>query len=138
MRLSPLLLVLDNIEHVVSAGRTSCRARASRADAVHPGKWDAGFQPQWRARNAPSSTAYGRRSGNSSSSARVRSRAPTIPVEDDRAAIVRICAALEGLKLAIELAAMRTRSLTPSQMAERIWELLSQGPQDYTELGIKR
>lgn len=40
--------------------------------------------------------------------------------EDNAAAIVQICHALDGLPLAIELAAARTRALSPDQIAARL------------------
>jgi predicted ATPase/class 3 adenylate cyclase len=46
------------------------------------------------------------------------------PSEDDAAAIVEICRRLEGLPLAIELAASRLRVLDPPSLLERIGERL--------------
>jgi non-specific serine/threonine protein kinase len=40
--------------------------------------------------------------------------------EDNAAAVIRICAQLDGLPLAIELAASRLRSLSPEQLADRL------------------
>ncbi len=130
MRLSPLLLVLDNIEHVVSAGRTVAELvqAVPTLSILASGTRAFNLSGEREMHLAPLDLDDARELFVQRASAQPGAYDP---VEDDRAAIVRICAALEGLPLAIELAAMRTRSLTPSQIAERIWELLSQGPQDY-------
>jgi DNA-binding CsgD family transcriptional regulator len=56
---------------------------------------------------------------------------PTMRVgPDELAAITTVCARLDGIPLAIELAAARCRSMTPSQIAERLgdhFELLTGG-----------
>jgi predicted ATPase len=51
--------------------------------------------------------------------------------EDDAPAIAQLCAALDGLPLAIELAAARTRMLTPAEIVRRLRDrfgLLTMGP----------
>jgi predicted ATPase/DNA-binding CsgD family transcriptional regulator len=51
--------------------------------------------------------------------------------ESNREAVVEICRRLDGLPLAIELAAVRTRVLSPDQILERLtdrFELLKAGP----------
>jgi predicted ATPase len=50
---------------------------------------------------------------------------------DNAAAVARVCDLLDGIPLAIELAAARSRMLTPAQLAERLgdaFELLASGP----------
>jgi predicted ATPase len=52
---------------------------------------------------------------------RAASVRPGFTVTDENAAvIVRICRALDGMPLAIELAAARLRSMTPTQLADRL------------------
>jgi predicted ATPase/DNA-binding SARP family transcriptional activator len=65
---------------------------------------------------------------------RGRSVAPNLRLsEEDERAIAAICARLDGLPLAIELAAGRMRSLTPAELLERLeprMPLLAGGPHD--------
>src|SRR5262249_4476054 len=51
-----------------------------------------------------------------------------VPVQDhidDAGAVERICVALEGIPLAIELAAARLRALSPAQLADRLDDQLA-------------
>ena len=62
---------------------------------------------------------------------RARRADPGFSLEGSRAAVIRICRRLDGIPLAIELAAARVTVLTPDQIAERLRRdsrLLSQGP----------
>lgn len=127
-----LLLVLDNFEHVVAASKsllellsaaprltvvvTSRRVLHASGEHVFPvqplGKDDAVALFLDRARAADASLA------------------PTPDVADD---IRAICERLDGLPLAIELAAARLRLLTSRQLLERLGErltLLTSGPRD--------
>ena len=55
------------------------------------------------------------------------------PAEADRAQIAELCAGLDGIPLAIELAAARAKVLTPAEMLARLGErleLLAAGPRD--------
>jgi predicted ATPase/class 3 adenylate cyclase len=56
--------------------------------------------------------------------------------DDNRDAIVRLCRRLDGIPLAIELAAARVRSLTPAELADRLdarFRLLAGGPRTAVE-----
>ena len=58
------------------------------------------------------------------------------PSQEDDEAIAKICARVDGLPLAVELAAARMRTLDPSELLERLepaLPLLSSGPRDLTD-----
>ena len=69
--------------------------------------------------------------------ARARAVTPSFELSDDNVADVRhVCERLDGLPLAIELAAARARLLTPHAMSRRLdqsLELLTEGPYDVPE-----
>lgn len=61
---------------------------------------------------------------------RARAVAPLDPTDDDAAAIATVCRRLDGIPLAIELAAARTRLLSPKQIADGLddrFKLLTSG-----------
>jgi predicted ATPase/DNA-binding SARP family transcriptional activator len=66
--------------------------------------------------------------------ARARSVDPGFQLDENRAAdIARVCARLDGLPLAIELAAARSKVLAPAEILERLGreaQLLETGPRD--------
>jgi len=70
-------------------------------------------------------------------SERARAVKPDFAITDENASVVvDICRRLEGLPLAIELAAARTKLFSPSAMLERLkdrFQLLSGGPRDLPE-----
>ncbi|GAA4636286.1 BTAD domain-containing putative transcriptional regulator [Actinoallomurus vinaceus] len=120
-----LLLLLDNCEHIVDAAAelaerllaaapevrilaTSREPLAIAGESLYPvaplGLPEPGTDP----RQAPAVSLFADRA------AAVR---PGFAVTDD---IVRVCRELDGIPLAIELAAARLRSLTADQLAERI------------------
>ncbi len=124
------LLVLDNFEHllpaaplvtglltaspgltVLATSREPLRLNAERRYRVEP----------WRCPTPRTRAQYGRRRPPCSSSSapqamtRVSSRAPPTP-----RTIGDICRRLDGLPLAIELAAARTTLLSPAELNERL------------------
>ncbi|MCX5196468.1 AfsR/SARP family transcriptional regulator [Streptomyces sp. NBC_00249] len=114
-----LLLVLDNCEHVVGAAAalaehllTHCPGvrilATSREPLGVPGECLRPVEP------LPPATAH-RLFADRAATAR-----PGFTPADDPAAVAEICARLDGLPLAIELAAARLRLLTPRQIADRL------------------
>ncbi|MFE2240741.1 BTAD domain-containing putative transcriptional regulator [Streptomyces virginiae] len=124
-----LLLVLDNCEHVVEAAAelterllTHCPGvqilATSREPLGVPGESLRPVEP------LPDPIAL-RLLGDRGAAARAG-----FTVDEDPAAAVEICRRLDGLPLAIELAAARLRLLTPRQIADRLddrFRLLTSG-----------
>lgn len=124
-----MLLILDNCEHVIdAAARLADRLLAhcpgltilatSREPLGVPGEFVHPVEP------LPEPIAL-RLLADRGAAAR-----PDFRIEDDRAAAAEICRRLDGLPLAIELAAARLRMLTPRQIADRLddrFRLLTNG-----------
>ncbi|WP_328789801.1 MULTISPECIES: AfsR/SARP family transcriptional regulator [unclassified Streptomyces] len=124
-----LLLVLDNCEHVIGAAAelaerllTHCPGvrilATSREPLGVPGETVRPVEP------LPPDPAH-QLFADRGASAR-----PGFSPTDDPAAVAEICARLDGLPLAIELAAARLRLLTPRQIADRLddrFRLLTSG-----------
>ncbi|MER7762724.1 BTAD domain-containing putative transcriptional regulator [Streptomyces sp. NPDC097619] len=114
-----LLLVLDNCEHLVGAAAALAEhllvhcpglriLATSREPLGVPGEAVRPVEP------LPPDPAH------RLFTARARSVRPGFDPAADSAAITEICARLDGLPLAIELAAARLRLLTPAQIAARL------------------
>jgi predicted ATPase/DNA-binding SARP family transcriptional activator len=124
-----MLLVLDNCEHVIGAAArlaeavlTACPGvrvlATSREPLGVPGECVRGVGP------LPQQVAV-RLLGERGAAAR-----PGFRTDDDPGACAEICRRLDGLPLAVELAAARLRALTPRQIADRLddrFRLLSSG-----------
>nr|WP_202501044.1 BTAD domain-containing putative transcriptional regulator [Streptomyces sp. SID5785] len=124
-----LLLILDNCEHVIDAAAqlaetllTHCPSltilATSREPLSVPGE---SVRPVEPLPPDPASRLFAERA------AAVR---PGFDPAQDRAAVAEICRRLDGLPLAIELAAARLRLLTPRQIADRLddrFRLLTSG-----------
>ncbi|MFG2876354.1 ATP-binding protein [Streptomyces sp. NPDC048337] len=124
-----LLLVLDNCEHVIGAAAELAELLLTRCPGVRilatsreplgvPGESVRPVEP------LPPDPAH-RLFADRGASAR-----PGFSPDEDPAAIAEICARLDGLPLAIELAAARLRLLTPRQIADRLddrFRLLTSG-----------
>jgi len=132
LRPRELLLVLDNAEHLPPAAGTFSKLLAhaprvtllvtSRAVLHLSGEY---VYPVGPLREDPAAALFRQRS---------REAEPRFkPTAEDEDTIRRICARLDGLPLAIELAAARTRILTPKDLLERLQSrlpLLTGGPHD--------
>ncbi|MFD7320949.1 BTAD domain-containing putative transcriptional regulator [Streptomyces sp. NPDC059875] len=124
-----LLLILDNCEHVVDAAAGLAEALLARCPGVTvlatsreplgvPGEFLRPVEPL-----SPESAL--RLLGERGAAAR-----PGFDPGDDPEACAEICRRLDGLPLAIELAAARLRLLTPRQIADRLddrFRLLTSG-----------
>ncbi|MEG3626386.1 AfsR/SARP family transcriptional regulator [Streptomyces poriticola] len=124
-----MLIVLDNCEHVVGAAARLVEELLSRCPGLTvlatsreplgvPGELLRPVEP------LPEPAAL-RLLGDRGAAAR-----PGFRVDDDPEACAEICRRLDGLPLAIELAAARLRMLTPRQIAERLddrFRLLTSG-----------
>ncbi|WP_260610953.1 AAA family ATPase, partial [Streptomyces sp. WAC06614] len=125
----PLLLVLDNCEHVVDAAArlaetllTHCPALRILATSREPlGVPGEVLRPVEPLPPEPALQLFADRGA---------AARPGFRVEDDPDAVREICARLDGLPLAIELAAARLRLLGPRQIADRLddrFRLLTSG-----------
>ncbi|WP_328539093.1 AfsR/SARP family transcriptional regulator [Streptomyces sp. NBC_00344] len=114
-----LLLLLDNCEHLIEAAATLAAELLARCPGLTilatsreplgvPGELVRPLEPL----NQPSALQLFAERG---AAAR-----PGFRVEDDPAAAAEICRRLDGLPLAIELAAARLRMLGPRQIADRL------------------
>jgi predicted ATPase/transcriptional regulator with XRE-family HTH domain len=143
------LLVLDNLEHLPGAERPISRLlqacprltilTTSRTPLAIRG------EQEWTVRplsvGAPNGHAPSEQPSPGPAVELFIERARAIdpyfqPQPDDLTSIARICARLDGLPLAIELAAARIRLLTPAALLERLESglgALGEGPRDLPE-----
>jgi len=142
-----LLLVLDNFEHVLDAAselaelRSGCSRLKILATSRAPLRLSSEHVYEVPPLNHPGATADRRPGSLMRYDAvalfvkRARTADPTFRLTSAHApAVVRICARLDGLALAIELAAARSRMLSPDALLavlERgLLQGLAQGPRD--------
>ncbi len=121
-----LLLVIDNCEHILSAVATIVEQILSIAPGVSivaTSREGLGVRGEW-IWQVPSLTVTA--DGLESDAIRLfMERASAVGqrfemTEETRSHVVRICELLDGIPLAIELAAARTRVLSPEQLAGRL------------------
>lgn len=126
------LIVLDNIEQVVAAAPdiAALLAAAPRVKILATGR----APLRLRAEHEHPVPPLSRYPAMELFVARARTVCPDFePAETGHAAIAAICARLDGLPLAIELAAARVKLLSPTQILtrlERSLNLLDQGARD--------
>ncbi|WP_426512010.1 BTAD domain-containing putative transcriptional regulator [Dactylosporangium sp. McL0621] len=122
-----LLLILDNCEHVVAAAAEL--AERLLGECPHLRILATSREPL----GITGETLYGVEPLGEDSAARLfadRAAAVRPGLAPDPEAVARICRALDGMPLAIELAAARCRSLTPAHIADRLddrFRLLTRG-----------
>ena len=138
-----LLLVLDNCEHVISGVRSYCRRYLAACPPLRilaTSREVLGVRGETAFSTPPLRVAGGDPAEARASDAvelfvtRAAATAPTFDLgRADLATIVRICQRLDGLPLAIELAAARLRALSLDQLDTRLddrFRLLTAGPAD--------
>ncbi|GAA2760309.1 ATP-binding protein [Actinopolymorpha rutila] len=146
-----LLVVLDNCEHL----HESCAALADRLLAAAPGlhllvtsrqRLGVATEHTLAVAPLPLPDAHDRADGDGTGARQVPGRFEAVALFVDRAAavqhdftlteenqdaVVAICRRLDGVPLAIELAAARARALTPAQIRDRLdqrYGVLTTGP----------
>ena len=144
------LLVLDCCEHVFHAVAeivdrllTTCRGVAvlatSREHLHLPGEQVWQVAPLGVPRRDADAAELARAPAGALFLERARAADPGFAPDGDVGAVAELCRRLDGLPLAIELAAARVRALTPRELVERLdqrFALLTSGP--LTEAGRHR
>jgi non-specific serine/threonine protein kinase len=131
---SDVLLVLDNLEHLLEAGLDLARLLSTSADLVILATSRTALNLRWE--QVYSVAPLSLEAAVELFVDRARATRPDFgdgPVDDT--AIAQICARLDGLPLAIELAAARSLVLSPQDLLNRLdgrLELLAGGPRDAT------
>jgi predicted ATPase/serine/threonine protein kinase len=141
-----MLLLLDNFEHLMAAAPTVSELFAiapnlkilvtSRAALHVYGEHEFPVPPLGLpdSRALPSLELLSQYSGVALFIKRAKAVKPDFEIaEDNAAAVAEICARLDGLPLAIEIAAARVKFFSPSAMRKRLasrLELLTGGPRD--------
>ncbi|MFF2525743.1 AfsR/SARP family transcriptional regulator [Streptomyces liangshanensis] len=124
-----MLLLLDNCEHVIDAAATLAEELLSRCPnltVLATSREPLGVPGEVVRPVEPLSP----RSAHRLFTERARSVRPDFDPEADPEAVAEICRRLDGLPLAIELAAARLRLLSPRQIADRLddrFRLLTSG-----------
>jgi predicted ATPase len=126
LRARPTLLVVDNFEHLLSAGPQLARllVSASGAVIVATSRVALGLAGEHRVEVRP--LAMGAEASPDAFGAAERlfldraTAAGAVIGEEDLHDIRAVCQALDGLPLAIELAAARTTLLAPAELRERL------------------
>ena len=118
------LLVLDNCEHVVESAATTCRALAERCPEVKvlaTSREPLAIGDEQLVPLPPLDPAG---AGAELFAQRALSLDPSFDLGVWRADVTEICRRLDGVPLAIELAAARSRALTPPQLLDRLHDRL--------------
>lgn len=111
-RLGSSLVVLDNCEHVVTAAASLCErllASAPSASVLATSREPLGIPGEIVVPVAPLDLEHA-----------VRLFSARVGTAFDGAVVRRVCAALDGIPLAVELAAARARSLSAAQLESRV------------------
>jgi len=138
LRFRESLLVLDNCEHLLDAAAEATNAIVSSCPGVRVLATSREPLDVEGEQVRPVGSLATDRDGASVALFRVRAgeAGASLDADRDMDAIVRICRRLDGIPLAIELAAARARSLRPAEIAERLddmFRLLTSGRRVSTE-----
>ncbi|MGB8879659.1 MAG: tetratricopeptide repeat protein [Solirubrobacteraceae bacterium] len=129
-----LLLVLDNFEHLLDAAGVVAEllAAAPKVDVLCTSREPLRIRGEQRLEVGPLPV----RDASDLFLQRALAARPELSVdEEDHAAIARICGRLDGLPLALEMAASRTAIFAPRALEVRLAEglALAEGPRDLPE-----
>lgn len=123
LRVRSLLLVLDNFEHVAAAARdvAALIEAAPRVRVLITSRASLRIGAEREYPVGPLDSAGGDGPAAALFVERARAVKPSLSLgDDDMVAVAEICRRLDGLPLAIELAATRMKTLTPAQILERL------------------
>ena len=134
LRARPALLVLDNFEQIVEAAATVAglldQAPGCRVLVTSQLPLRIGHERLLRLTPLPEQAAV------RLFAERVRLAAPDLDLAEQRETVMAICERLDGMPLAIELAAARVAALAPGELLARLDQsltLLARGPRDLAE-----
>jgi len=123
------LLILDNCEHLVDSVAAFCERFLPAAPELHvlaTSREVLGVRGEHTIRTPPLAVSDDPAIASGSDAVqlfveRASAAAPTVDMDEaDRAVVARVCRRLDGLPLAIELAAARLRSLSLAQLEARL------------------
>ena len=123
--------MLDNCEHVLDQSSRLIRRildQSQEMSVIATSRTALRISPETAFVLEPLETAEAGRAASSPAATLFIERCETFlpePTPADRKAIAEICTRLDGLPLAIELAAARVRALTPAQIRDRLVEPLT-------------
>ena len=122
-----LMLIVDNCEHLIDAAARAIRLlldSCPKLRVIATSRESLGIRGESMLR-VPSLTLASGASGESEAVELFLDRARSVrpdfePSQPELAEVNRICARIDGIPLGIELAAARMRSLSPSELADRL------------------
>ena len=116
----PTLVVLDNCEHVLAGASAVAAAFGRGPSTTHLLATSRERLGTMREHLHPVEPLDPADEGAELFLRRATVVAPGLDLDADRATVEEVCRQLDGMPLAIELAAARVRSLTPKQLLERL------------------
>lgn len=124
LRRRRILLVLDNCEHVVESAATTCRALVDQCPGVQVLATSREPLAIGAEQLVPLPPLDPAGAGTELFAQRALSLDPDFDLSVWREDVTEICRRLDGVPLAIELAAARSRTLTPPQLLDRLQDRL--------------